>query len=105
MSESTSIKELTKLNLLFGRISEVHVKNLQSFPFIYFNDLTEVKLAYDIATKREGFSSVTYDLIITKENDLLPKRFEALSTAVKAIFWEDISVKILINGIEVYKSE
>lgn len=105
MSDKVPLGDLTKLGLFFGRVSEVHIKNLQSFPFIYFNDLKEAKLDYDIGSTREDKSLVTYDLIMTTENDLLPKRYAALETAVRSVFWKDMPIKILINGKEVYKSE
>lgn len=88
-----------------GRLSEVHVKNLQSFPWIFFNDLKEAKLDYDIATTKEGSSLICYDLVLDKENDSLSKRYLALESAVKALFWKEIKVKISINSKEVYKSE
>jgi hypothetical protein len=102
--QSPSIKDLTSLGIFSGRISEVHFKNLQSFPFMFFGDLTQVALDYDIGQKKEQNSWVSYDLSISKENDSLDKRFFALESAVRAIFWKEVVVKISINEKEVYKS-
>lgn len=97
--------DLTKLMLFFGRVSEVHLNNLKSFPWIYFNHLTSAHLDYDISTKRDGKSLISYDLSISEENDNLPKRFAALESSVRALFWKEMSIKVSINGEEKYKSE
>lgn len=97
--------DLTKLMLFFGRVSEVHLNNLKSFPWIFFNGLTAVNLDYDISTKRDGQSLISYDLTVSEENDSLPKRFEALESAVRSLFWKEILVKVSINGEEKFKSE
>jgi len=106
LSDNTPpLGDLTKLGLFFGRVSELHLKNMQSFPWIFFNDLKEVKLDYDIATTKEGASVVSYDLSVLKENDNLDKRYGALESAIRHLFWKEVKVKISINGKEVYKSE
>ena len=78
---------------------------MQSFPWIFFNHLKEVKLDYDIGTKKEDPSLVSYDLILSTENDNLSTRYKALESAIRSLFWKDMKVKISINGQEVYKSE
>ena len=105
MSDLNNLKDMTKLGAFFGRISEVHVKNMQSFPWIFFNDLKEVKLDYNIATKKEDSSIVSYDLQIDGENDNLSKRYEALESAIRGLFWKEVKIEVKINGQEVYKSE
>lgn len=105
MYDSIPLKDLTSLGLFMGRVSEVHITNLKFFPFIFFNDLKEVKLDYDIGTNREDPSFTSYDLCISAENDNLDKRYLALESSVRALFWKEMKVKISINGKEVYKSE
>lgn len=108
MSDNTTpLGDLTKLMLFFGKVSEVHLKNLQSFPFIYFNGLTEAKLDYSIATtdKNEATTFI-YDLSLSLEsNDMLDKRYKALESAVRGLFWKEAGIQIKINGEEVYKSD
>lgn len=93
--------------LFFGRIPETHVKSLESYPFIFFNDLKEAKLDYTVATKNgDGDTVFTYDLSLNLDsNDQLSKRYSALEDAVRKLFWKEAKVKIKINGNEVYKSE
>lgn len=106
MSEP-SPKDLTKLMLFFGRIPEPIVKAMQSFPFIFFNDLKEAKLDYSVATKKEeGSTLFKYDLSLPLEsNESMDKRCKALEQAIRSQFWADAKVKITVNEKEVYKSE
>ena len=98
--------DLTKLMLFFGRIPETHIKSLQSYPFIYFNDLKEAKLDYVVAKDKNGETIFSYDLSLNLEpNDHLDKRYKALEVAVRNLFWKEAKIKITINGQEAYKSE
>ena len=104
--ESSPMGDLTRLMLFFGRLSEVHVKNLQSFPFIYFNGVKEVKLDYSIGTKRDDMSLIDFEIHTNEDNDLLDKRFKGLETAVRALFWKEIKIKAtLLPQNEVFQSE
>lgn len=111
MSDKTpSIQDLTKLTAFFGRISEVHIRNLKSFPFIFFNGVSEVKLEHDLSTVKGGISTISYGLSLNKDISLISnncpeKRYTALEDAVRSLFWKEVKVKISINGEEVYKSE
>lgn len=99
--------DLTKLMLFFGRVPETHLESLKSYPWIFFNGLTEAKLDYSVATKTEDGETVfSYDLFLNLEaNDQLDKRYKGLETAIRALFWKEAKVKIKINDKEVYKSE
>lgn len=99
--------DLTKLMLFFGRIPETHLKSLESYPFIFFNDLKEAKLDYSVATKdKNGETIFSYALSLNLEsNDHLDKRYTALESAVRNLFWKEAKIKIAVNGQEVYKSE
>lgn len=100
-----SIADLTKLGLFFGRISEVHMENLKAFPFIFFNDVLKATMDYEIATKKDQDSTISYDVHVSKENDHLEHRYKAIETAVRDLFWKEMKVRVSINGKEVYKSE
>jgi hypothetical protein len=88
--------------LFTDRLSDIHVKNLEAFPFIYFVGVHEAKLDYDIDTKG-GPSYIHYDLTLTDENDSLDARFKALEVAVQALFWKEMVLHLSINGEE-YKN-
>ena len=109
MSDQTpSIQDLTKLVMFIGRLSEVHVKNLKAFPFIYFNDhTTSPKLDYSVETTDKTKPTMfSYDLSLNLEaNDQLDKRYKALELAVRSLFWKEVKIEVKIDGKEVYKSE
>lgn len=105
MSDQPSIRDLNKLLFFSDKLSNVHVENLKTFPFIYFNGVTEAKLEHDISVKKELPSTVYYDLTTDQENNFPEKRYSALESAVRSLFWKEVKVKIAINGKEVFKSE
>lgn len=93
--------------LFLGRVPETHIKNLQSFPYIYFNDVKEAKLDYSVSTTdKTELTEFKYDLTLDlSTNDQLDKRYKALVAAVRALFWKEASIQISINGKGAYKSE
>ena len=93
--------------IMSGTISEVHIKNLQSFPFIFFNEISECKIEYSVATTNKAErTEFVYNITLNLEsNDNLPKRYEALQNAVRALFWKEAQIIIKLNGQEVYKNE
>jgi len=106
LSDQPSLKDLTKLVMFSGRLSEVHTKNLQAFPFIFFNGVQfPVNLEHDISTIKEVPSLISYDLTLDQENDQLEKRYLALESAIRDLFWKEMKLKLSINGKEVFKSE
>lgn len=104
-AESPSLKDLTKLVMFSGRLSQVHVKNLEAFPFIFFNGVKEAKIEHDISTIKDIPSSISYDLTLDGENDFPEMRYRAIEGAVRSLFWKEMKLKLSINGEEVYKSE
>lgn len=99
-----SIRDLNALGMFAGRISEPQVKSMQSYPFIFFNTVQKVSIDYEIAQTKSVQSYVSYDLTLTEDNDQLPKRFEALQSALRSLFWKELDLKLFINGKE-YKNE
>ena len=104
-NKTPSLNELNSLGIFSGRISEVHIKNLEVFPFIYFNGVTKAEIDYDVAQAKDKASYIHYDLTIHEENDMLEKRFEGLEKAVRALFWKEMSLKVSFKGLEMYHSE
>jgi hypothetical protein len=98
-------KDLTNMVLFTGQLSDIHIKNMKSFPFIFFHDVLQAKLDYSIGTKKNESSLVSYDLTLNKENDNLDKRYKALESAIHQLFWKEVKIQVKINGNEAYKSE
>lgn len=103
MPETPSIKDLNSLGIFSGRISEPQSKSMDSYPFIFFNGVKEVKLTYELAQQRGQESYIQYDLTLGQENEQMPKRFAALESALKSLFWKEVQLKLSINGVE-YKN-
>jgi hypothetical protein len=114
------LSEMARLTALSGRISDVQVKNLQMFPLVFFDHVTEVKVDYDLSHKSDVLEDTEGKLIInapTRNNYVayylvldeskctdLDKRFMALEKSVRTLFWTDVSVEIYFNGQIKYKS-
>jgi hypothetical protein len=101
---------MAMLSVLANRVSEVQTKNLQTFPFVFFNEVKEASIDYDLAhrstekTAPNGpiskfDSRVTYHLTLNEgANANLEKRFFALQESVRVLFWKDITVEVYLNG-------
>jgi hypothetical protein len=100
-----SPEESKKLMLLFNRIPEHFVKTLESFPFIFFTDVSDARLEYNVDVHLQENSSISYAINIAKENNSLVKRCRGLEVAVRDLFWKEMKIKIAINNEEVYQSE
>jgi hypothetical protein len=121
------LRDMAKLTLLNNRISSVQVSNLKMYALVYFDGVTSARIEYDVSTKRDveveleaaeqnakytlnmpknSNSKIIYDLEIAEgtENSNLQYRCEVLEKSVRSLFWDDISVQILINGESTYRS-
>ena len=103
-TKTPTINELNSLGLFSGRISEPQAKAMDAYPFIFFNGVKEVKIDYNIAQTKDNTSYISYDLTLNQENDQLSKRFIALESAIRSLFWKEMVLKLSINGEE-YKNE
>lgn len=108
------LQEMAQLTLLSNRISEVQELNLKKFPFVFFEKVQEAQIDYDLghgankASQEVNHKSlVTYHLSIDKEanKNFLDKRFSALESSVRNLFWKDIKVSVYFNGQLVYESK
>lgn len=110
---SKVLQEMASLTALSGRISELQIKNLQMFPLVFFNDVKEVKIEYDLSPVKTmddsptfSNSIVSYHLNLDEEkNNEFEKRFLALEKAVKNLFWSDIKIEVYFNNQIKYKSK
>lgn len=116
------IKDMAKLILVSGKISEVHVKNLQMYPLIYFDGVKEAKIDYDLSHKADALvdkdnnltvnapqrnNVVSYHLTMHPNalNLNLVNRFGALEASVRTLFWKDVIVELYMDGKLVHKSK
>lgn len=108
------LKEMAQLTLLSHRISAIQEKNLKLFPFVFFHGTQTVEIEYDLGhgideKKKEVHHSsyVHYNLTIDEKepNHHMNKRFMALERSVRKIFWNDVAIKVTINGNKVFESE
>jgi len=101
----SKVRELAKLSILTNRISEVHEKNLKAYPFIFFNGVKEASVEYDLE-RGEG-NQVSLSLLLNNgaDNPFMEKRFEALDTSIKNLFWKEVTVSVKIDGKEVFNSK
>ena len=115
------LSEMARLTALSGRISDVQAHNLQMFPLVFFQDVQEVKVDYDLSHKSDILEDTDGKLIInaptrnnfvayyialdeSKNTEDLDKRYLALEKSVRLLFWTDISVEVYFNGKIMYKS-
>lgn len=113
---------MAKLVIASNRISEVHETNLKAYPFIFFEQVKEAKIDYDLYVRHDvdvdGKNNiavkkpltncfVAYHLTLNEDANKtnLPRRFETLENSVRALFWKDLSVEIYFNEKIVYKSK
>ena len=105
---------MAQLTVFANRISEVQEKNLKMFPFVFFHGVKEVSIDYDLGhavaenlkeVHHKSFVSYSLTLDDTIVDTNLDKRFLALESSVRQLFWNDIVVRILFNGNKVYESK
>ena len=113
MKTNDLLKEMARLTVLSGRISDVQEKNLKLFPLIFFDGIKEVKIEYDLMPKKTVDDSPTYSNSLVSyyltldevENQNLNKRYFALEKSVRSLFWSDVVVEVYFNDEIKYKSK
>lgn len=107
------LKEMAKLTVLANRMNEIQEKNLKAYPFIFFNDVKEVKIDFNLSKVDDnGLMNhddhhISYHLELNEESnkDHSEKRFKAIEQAVRALFWNDLKVRVFFNGKPVFESK
>lgn len=128
MSDEESLKnqvrDQAKLSLLTDKISSMQEKNLKMYPFVFFEDVTSAEIHYDLSNDlaidtevkdkelkykfgeaRMKHLKVIYKLNLDERlNNYLDKRFQAIESSVRNLFWKEVAVEVYFNGKQVYKS-
>lgn len=109
------LQEMAELSILANRISEIQERNLKMFPMVFFDDVAEARIDYDLGhgineeTKEVNHASrVSYYLLFKgqqKDDATFQKRCSILEDAVRKLFWKDIKVEIYVNREKVYESK
>lgn len=107
------IKEMARLAMFTGRITEFHENNLKRYPFVFLNGVKSAQITYDLgydiikedeteaSIKRNNY--VDYSLIVSESaQDHLAVRFKDFEDSVRALFWKEVNLVVRFNGKQVY---
>lgn len=115
------VKGMAALVINSARLSEFHEKNLKMFPFVFFDQIAEVRIDYDLAVRHDvdvdkknnltvkkplAHMFVAYYLTLNEDanKNNLARRFETLENSVRNLLWKELAVEIYFNDKIVYKS-
>lgn len=110
-SVKQKLRDMAKLSVLSNRMSEIQEKNLKCYPFIFFDGVKSVKLTFDLSKVDDdgrinhGDHHVTYDLETSQEQNSMDIRLAHLEKAVRTLFWNDLKVRVFVNGEKVFESK
>jgi hypothetical protein len=103
---------MAQLSVLSNRISEIQEKNLKMYPFVFFNDVESARIEFDLSKvddnglMNHGDHHVTYLLDVLEEsNPQMDKRTLAIEAATRSLFWNDLKVRVVLNGKLAYESK
>src|ERR1017187_6508651 len=118
---------MAKLSLVSNRINEIQLKNLQTYPFVFFNGVHAARIDYDFSNKSlvgtsedEKNLEISYqvnpqtrnfkviyhlDIDENENNANLDKRFDTLCNSISNLFWRGILVEVYFNDNRVYTSK
>lgn len=126
MSNLQELQEMAKLTLLTNRITDIQAKNLQMFPLIFFDGVSDGRVEYDLSNQmgvdseenakdleiKYSFGGdtdhlkVSYHLTLDPdvENLNIEKRLSALESSVRGILWKEIKVEVYLNEVKRFES-
>ena len=103
---------MAQLSVLSNRISEIQEKNLKMYPFVFFNDVKSVRIEFDLSKvddnglMNHADHHVTYLLdVLEGSNANLDRRMAAIEASTRSLFWNDLKVRVVINGKLAYESK
>lgn len=121
-----TVRDMAKLSMLTGRISEDQVKNLKMYPLVFFEGVSKATVDFDLSNNMSVEVDqpgkvdldykwnasdtknlrVSYHLTIDESlNSNLDKRFKAIEESVHTIFWKQVRVEVFFNTKLVYESK
>lgn len=101
------IKEMARLTMLSNKLNEIQTKNLQLYPYVFFEGVKKGTITYDLecsptesATDRQMKTHVSYTIEIDENTPVTfeQKRIDALKIAVRTLFWNDLTVNVELIG-------
>lgn len=104
---STIIDDHRNMLIFSGNISSWQLQNLQTWPYIVFDNIDTVHIEYNFKKWNEengeadvGSGKVVFDIKFSEEpkEDDLEKRIEDLKFWTKAMFWQETEVLIKKDG-------
>lgn len=123
-----TLKKMAQFSISTNKINNIQEKNLQYFPFVFFNGVKSARIEYDLINhssvdydtdpktfeityrfnkpKTDNFK-IIYDLDMEPwaVNDHLEKRFDALEKAIATLLWKGIPIEVRFNDKKVYPGE
>jgi HKD family nuclease len=102
-----SLEDLNKGIIFTGQVSEVHIKSMKMYPFIFIDDVASASLEYEIdlvSGEKPGVSKFLYTLGF--KNDKIPSTLEEgaknLQKALSVLFMsKNVELKLLDNNNQV----
>ena len=100
------IEDLKKAAIFAETLSEVHIENLRTYPFIAFNEAKNVEMTWDLRvnTPNDG-CTIRYNMVTdpegeesTRNDPLLKERLSFVQKCVQTLLWADTVVEFTING-------
>lgn len=97
------LTDLKKMVILTGQISDPQIKTLQACPFIFFDNLDNVSISYNIVTDTSGDmpglgSKVNFTLNFKDKyepDQHHDKRIQALMNTVYTMLWPEVEIFIV----------
>ena len=113
---------MAKLTVMSNRINEIQEKNMKMYPFVFFDGVRNVSIDYDLSNKAmvdekdpgklhvktpQVNHYVKYMLTIAPDvtNSNMDRRFSAIESAIKSLFWKNVIVLIYINDKLAFESK
>lgn len=90
------LDEHRKLMVISGKFSEFQIKNLEIYPQIVFDGIKEMKIDYDVSTKK-GSGYVYYTIKMGKKPEDIEKRIKDIECWVKDLLFKEIEVKVKVT--------
>ena len=101
MSENGLLKDLAVGSILTGQISEIHIRNMKTYPFVFLDSVSGLEISYDIVTDPTNSmpgkkSTIIYTVEFTdnKVPDSLADGAKNLHKALSTLFSHKIQLLI-----------